>query len=366
MGTVPNCQSRTSGTVLGAALGKVPVRVLPQPKAKNFRAQAVIESWKLSLPCTRAEAEALNADVPALAALALPPTIVTEEGEAFNDASWVMMAYFDGRPDDELVAMIHALIPSAAALPVKLERLGDEDWLTISQRGIVPIHAGRFFVHTSNNADAVPDGAMPILIEAGLAFGTGGHETTLGCARMIDALKVRGKRFDHIVDIGTGTGLLAFVAQHLWRRAYVTASDIDPVSVDVTAENAEVNHIPLGQSQGSVALCVASGTDHPLLMRRAPYDLVIANILAGPLIELAPALSKITAVGGNLILAGLLGTQVDRVVAAYRAAGFRLAERTDIGTWPCLRMVKRARYAWTRPERSNGRTSQLPGDYGTW
>ncbi len=324
------------------------------------------ESWKLTLPCTRAEAEALNEDIPALAALAQPPTIVTEEGEAFNDTSWTMMAYFDGRPDDELIARVHSLIPSAAALPVMLERLDDEDWLTASQRGIEPIYAGRFYIHTSNNAGDLPPGAVPILIEAGLAFGTGGHETTLGCTRMIDTLKSRGKRFDHIADIGTGTGLLAFVARHLWRRAYITASDIDPVSVDVTAENAESNAVPLGQSQGRIALCVASGTDHELLQRRAPYDLVIANILAGPLIELAPALSKITADGGHLILAGLLNTQVDRVVSAYRAAGFRLAERKDTGTWPCLRMVKRVRHAWMRPVRVSGRTSQLPGDYGTW
>jgi ribosomal protein L11 methyltransferase len=156
------------------------------------------------------------------------------------------------------------------------------------------------------------------------------------------------------------------VARKLWRRAYITASDIDPISIDVTVENAEANHLPLGQSQGSIALCVASGTDHELLVRRAPYDLVIANILAGPLIELAPALAKITAEGGNLILAGLLNTQVDRVAAAYRAAGFRLAERADTGTWPCLRLIKRRRYSTARPVRGSGRTSQLPGDYGTW
>jgi ribosomal protein L11 methyltransferase len=323
-------------------------------------------SWKLTLPCTRAEAEALNEDIPALAALAHPPTIVTEEGEAFNDASWVMMAYFDGQPSDALVVLVRSLVPSAAHVPAAPERLDDEDWLTVSQRGIAPIHAGRFYIHTSNNAGTLPPGAVPILIEAGLAFGTGGHETTLGCTRMIDALKTRGLRFDHIADIGTGTGLLAFVARKLWRRAYITASDIDPISIDVTVENAEANHLPLGQSQGSIALCVASGTDHELLVRRAPYDLVIANILAGPLIELAPALAKITAEGGNLILAGLLNTQVDRVAAAYRAAGFRLAERADTGTWPCLRLIKRRRYSTARPVRGSGRTSQLPGDYGTW
>jgi ribosomal protein L11 methyltransferase len=328
-------------------------------------------SWKLTLPCTRAEAEALNDDISALSHLVHPPTIVTEEREAFNDATWQMMAYFDGYPEAETVALVCSLVPSAAvinpdAIIKQLERLDDEDWLTASQRGIAPVHAGRFYIHTGINKGVAPPGAQTFRIEAGQAFGTGGHETTTGCVLMIDALKRRGKRFDHIADIGTGTGLLAFVARHLWPRAYFTASDIDPISIDVTAENANANGVSMGQGMGHVALCVASGTDHPLLQRRAPYDLLIANILAGPLIELAPSLADVVADGGTLILAGLLDVQADTVAAAYRRCGFHLAERRDTGIWPCLRFVKRRRYGWQRPSRAQGRTSQLPGDYGTW
>jgi ribosomal protein L11 methyltransferase len=159
---------------------------------------------------------------------------------------------------------------------------------------------------------------------------------------------------------------LAFAAYHLWPRAYLTASDIDPVSVDVTANNARVNAVTLGQSPGQLALCTASGTDHEMIQRRAPYDLVIANILAGPLIELAPALSAILQEGGTLILAGLLNTQAASVVRTYRANGFRLDERADTGDWPCLRLTKRRRYSWQRPSRASKRTTQPPGDFGTW
>ena len=117
---------------------------------------------------------------------------------------------------------------------------------------------------------------------------------------------------------------------------------------------------------GQVALCAASGTDHELIQRRAPYDLIIANILAGPLIELAPAFAAIARDGGSLILAGLLNTQTEAVLRAYRAQGYRLHRRTDKGDWPCLWLVKRRRYGWERPLRASGRTSQPPGDFGTW
>jgi ribosomal protein L11 methyltransferase len=324
------------------------------------------ESWKLTLPCTRAEAEALNDDIAQLAMMDPPPVLMTHEPDETRPEHWEAHAYFDGKPDKASIALIQSLIPSAAGAKPVLERLPDEDWVTISQAGIDPVSAGRFYVHTATNKGTPPPGATCFQIEASLAFGTGGHETTSGCLAMLDALKQRGARFDHIVDIGTGTGLLAFAALHLWPRAYLTASDIDPVSVDVSADNAEVNGVLLGQQPGRLALCVASGTDHEMIQRRAPYDLVIANILAGPLIELAPGLCAILAEGGTLILAGLLERQVEEVASAYRKHGMRLAERRDKGDWPCLRLVKRPARGWKRPVRTSGRTTQPPGDFGTW
>lgn len=323
-------------------------------------------NWTVTFPCTRAEAEALHEDDEWLSSLDPVPTIVADEVEAFNDAKWRLEAYFSSKPGKAVIAAIHARFPSAAKAKPVVEQLPDADWVVMSQQGLEPVHAGRFYVHTEANKGKVPSGATPFHIEASRAFGTGGHETTSGCLAMLDRMKRQGKRFRLIADIGTGTGLLAFAAHSLWPRAYLTASDIDPVSVEVTAENAAVNHVPTGISQGQLALCVAEGTAHPLVMTRAPYDLVIANILAGPLIELAPSLANIVDEGGSLILAGLLDTQADAVLTAYRRQGFRVQRRDDFGDWPCLWLVKRRQYAWTRPVRGTGRTSQPPGDFGTW
>ncbi len=323
-------------------------------------------NWKLTLPCTRAEAEELLADFEWMALLDPMPSIVADELEAFNDAKWQLQAYFPDKPDPAIIKAIQKRVPSAAKAKLLLEALPDDDWLVMSQQGLQPVYAGRFYVHTASNEGSIPDGAFPFQIEASQAFGTGGHETTMGCLAMLDAMQRVGQRYRYITDIGTGTGLLAFAAQHLWPKAYVTASDIDPVSIDVTTENAVLNDVPLGQSQGRVALCVAMGTGHEMIQRRAPYDLVIANILAGPLIELAPSFAKIIASGGTLILAGLLNTQAQSVARAYRVQGFRLAQRMDTGDWPCLRLVKRQIYGWARPVRSSKKTSQPPGDFGTW
>jgi ribosomal protein L11 methyltransferase len=323
-------------------------------------------NWLLTLPCTRAEAEALHEDDDWLALIEPMPTIVAEEVEAFNDAKWRVKAYFAAKPGKAAITAIHSRLPSAATAKPVLEPLPDEDWVVASQRDLRPVHAGRFYVHTAANRGDVPPGSIPLRIEASRAFGTGGHETTSGCLQTLDRLRRQGRQFDLIADIGTGTGLLAFAASHLWPRAYVTASDIDPVSIEVTAENAGINAVPLGTGQGEIALCAAPGTDHPLIKARAPYDLIIANILAGPLIELAPALSAILRARGMLMLAGLLNTQAPAVIRAYRKLGFRLQARHDNGDWPTLLLVKRPRYSWQRPLRSDGRTSQSPGDFGTW
>jgi ribosomal protein L11 methyltransferase len=323
-------------------------------------------NWLLTLPCTRQEAEALYEDDEWLATLEPMPSIVAEETEAFNDAKWRVKAYFSEQPADQIIDAIQSRLPSALKEKPVAKKLPDEDWLVLSQQGLQPVHAGRFYIHTATNKGEVPAGAVPFLIEASRAFGTGGHETTSGCLSMLDRIKRQGKYFDLVADIGTGTGLLAFAARHLWPRAYITASDIDPVSVEVTANNAAENHIPLGTGQGELALCAASGTDHALIHQRVPYDLVIANILAGPLIELAPSLAEIVRSGGSLILAGLLDTQAKSVLRAYRLQGFRLQRREDFGDWPCLWLVKRNDYGWQRPLRASRRTNQAPGDFGTW
>jgi ribosomal protein L11 methyltransferase len=322
--------------------------------------------WKLTLPCTRAEAEAINGDIMELAMMESAPVIITREPDEHKPHLWQLDAYFEGKPDRKSIALIQSLIPSARGTRPILEQLPDEDWVTVSQAGLEPVRAGRFYIHTSTSTAQPPEETKRFIIDASLAFGTGGHATTTGCLAMLDALKSRGQRFDDVVDIGTGTGLLAFAANHLWPRAYVTASDIDLVSVNVAADNAQMNGVALGQQPGRVALCTASGTDHEMIQRRAPYDLIIANILAGPLIELAPAFAAIARDGATLILAGLLSAQSEAVTKAYRAYGFRLAQSSGEGDWPCLRLIKRNSFGWKRPLRTSGRTSQGEGDFGTW
>lgn len=322
--------------------------------------------WKVLFTCTRAEAEALHEDDEWLASLDPMPTIVAEEVEAFNDDKWQLEAYFSEEPNGNIISAIQGRIGSAAKSKPIIEKLAGDDWVLLSQQGLKPVHAGRFYVHTSSNKEGIPKGATPFRIEASRAFGTGGHATTSGCLSMLDSMKRAGKRFDLIADIGTGTGLLAFAAHSLWPKAYLTASDIDPVSIDVTTENAILNNVPCGMAQGQLALCVAAGTAHPLVTMRAPYDLVIANILAGPLVELAPSFANVVRDGGSIILAGLLNTQAPAVLRAYRKHGFRLERRVDCGDWPCLWLIKRSSYGWKRPIRSTGGTSQPPGDFGTW
>lgn len=322
-------------------------------------------SWKLTLPCTRVEAEAIDADMGALALLEPPPVLMTSEAVEDDPLSWRLEAYFEDAPDADVIAMVHALAPSAGGRDV-LEQLQEQDWVTLSQSGIEPVSAGRFYVHTATNKGRVPPGARVFRIDAGLAFGTGTHETTGGCLIALDRLKRQGAIFQNIADIGTGTGLLAFAALHLWPRAYAIASDIDPMSITVTRENAALNGVRLGEGAGALALAVAPGMDHRAIIARAPYDLLIANILAGPLIDLAPAIAAGVAEGGTLILAGLLDTQMARVARAYRRQGFRLAEQTRRGHWPTLTLVKRVRHGAPRSTRLGpAKPSEAPG-FGSW
>jgi ribosomal protein L11 methyltransferase len=181
---------------------------------------------------------------------------------------------------------------------------------------------------------------IPFEIDAGLAFGTGQHATTAGCLEALDKLARDGARYTRIADIGTGTGLLAFAALALWPDARCIATDIDPVAVDVARDNAAINGVKLGHGAGELLLGAADGMDSPLLTARAPFDLIIANILAGPLIELVADFARAITPGGTVILAGLLDTQTEAVSAAYAESGLALVD-SGMGEWPVL-VCKRA------------------------
>jgi ribosomal protein L11 methyltransferase len=298
-------------------------------------------TWKVTLPCTKAEAEQLKGDIAQFALLESPPVLMTSEADG---EAWRMDAYFEAEPDRADIALLLALTPSARGVAPAVERVGDADWVTLSQAGLEPIRAGRFFVHTPAHRDSVPADSVALEIDAGRAFGTGQHETTTGCLIALDRIRAAGVRIANLADIGTGTGLLAFAALRLWPAARAIASDIDPVAIEVAAENAAVNDVAVGRGPGQLELAVAAGMGHRRLQARAPYDLVIANILAGPLIALAPSLAGALAPGGRLILAGLLDHQAGAVAAACRRQGMTAVARIDRGDWPTLVLRKRARW----------------------
>lgn len=320
--------------------------------------------WILSLPCTREEAESLSGEVPAIDALIDPPVVVTREIDEAAGA-WQLDCYFETRPDAAIRRLIHGLVPSAKNAAPQLAQLPDDDWVTLSQQGLEPVHAGRFYVHTADNRGTVPPGARALHIDAGLAFGTGGHATTAGCLGMLDRMARHGRSFRNVADIGSGTGVLALAALHLWPGARMLASDIDPVSVDVLCDNARINGARVGSGRGQIFALAAPGTDHGRIRRRAPFDLLIANILAGPLITLAPDFAAATRSGSDILLAGLIAAQEEAVLAAYRAQGFRLVARSG-SDWPCLWLVRRARFGWRRPVRARHRTDPADASFGSW
>lgn len=290
-------------------------------------------SWRVTLHCTRAEAEALPETEDLFAFSDAPPVIVADEPDPHAPDDWRIHAYFAEQPTTQELVLLRRLAKDGEP---EVEHLEDTtDWVVKSQSGLEPIRAGRFFVHTPMHYVDRPADTVNFEIDAGLAFGTGQHDTTAGCLAALDRLEQSGKSFANIADIGTGTGLLAFAGLALWPEAKAIATDIDPISIDVTRDNAAINGVKLGHGSGELLLAVADGMDHPMIAARAPYDLLIANILAGPLVELAPAFAKAVGPGATLILAGLLDTQADTVIAAYEAQRMRVVERGE-GEWCVL------------------------------
>ncbi|MEE4199145.1 50S ribosomal protein L11 methyltransferase [Erythrobacter sp.] len=272
------------------------------------------------------------------------PDLVIAGREVSEDrlGDWVLEAWYPRRPGAAQKRALAGLFEGDAPA-IQVEKLAEEDWLALSQQGAKPIRAGPFYVHTPDYPAI--EGAINFAIPAAQAFGTGQHATTAGCLEMLAAMKASGMRARAIADIGTGTGLLAFAALSLWPPARVTASDIDAVCAEVVADNAAMNDVALGARADELTMVVAPGLEDPLLTVRGPYDLLIANILAAPLIELAEDFAAATAPGASLLLAGLLhGEQEAQVRRAYRRAGFRLAARLERGDWAILWLRRRRRW----------------------
>jgi len=293
-------------------------------------------SHRVTIACSREQAENLPEAGDLFRETSPLPVIVADEPDPARPDEWLLHIYFEREPFEADLATVAKLGHGEP----RIEQLPESDWVAMSQSGLQPIRAGRFFVHTPMYRSH-PPGLIAFEIDAGLAFGTGQHATTAGCLEALDKLEREEAAFSNIADIGTGTGLLAFAALALWPEAKCIATDIDSKAVEVARDNAAINGVKLGHGAGELLLAEADGMSSPLLSARAPFDLIIANILAGPLIELAADFAEALAPRGTVMLAGLLDTQADAVIRAYEEHGLTLRDR-GFGEWPVLVCERRA------------------------
>lgn len=241
--------------------------------------------------------------------------------------------YADGDVDP-VEARVRDIL-AGLGLPKAIERevLPDVDWVSRSLEGLKPVRAGRFFVHGSHDRAKRRSGDLAIEIEAGLAFGTGHHGTTAGCLEMLEQVALR-ERPRNALDLGTGSAVLAIALAKL-AHVPVLATDIDPVAVRVAAANARLNHV-----KALVETVTAPGFHHPIFARRAPFDLIVANILARPLMRLAPEMAKHISLGGSLVLSGILDRQRDAVISAYVGQAFRHVRTLHREGWVTIHLKR--------------------------
>ncbi|MDA8585643.1 50S ribosomal protein L11 methyltransferase [Rhodobacteraceae bacterium] len=274
----------------------------------------------------RGRAEALGAS---LEDLVVTPTGVGVFEVEDSTGTWEVGGYFIEAPDELALALLAAVHQASDFV---VSEVPETDWVAHVRRELAPVEAGRFFVYGAHDADKLPEGRIALLIEAAMAFGTGHHGTTLGCLRAIDGLVDQGVEPKHVADIGCGTAVLAMAAAKVW-SGKVIASDIDQVAVDVARVNLSANDLT-----DRIEVVEAVGFAHDRLA--GPFDLVLANILKGPLMELASDMMRVISPGGTAILSGLLVEQAETVTEHYAAHGFNLANRTDIVDWTTLVLTR--------------------------
>ena len=248
---------------------------------------------------------------------------------------WEVSAYFEGAPDEAMLALLAAAngAPAFSVAPV-----GTKDWMAQVRAGLSPVRAGRFVVYGSHDRDTIPSNLIGLEIEAALAFGTGHHATTQGCLLALDGLVRQGIAPRRIADIGGGTGVLAMAAARVFPAARIIASDIDALATITATANVRANDLT-----GRIRCVTAPGFRHPALRENAPYDLILSNILAGPLKRLAPDMRSHLAPGGILVLSGILTRQAISVERVYRGWGFARQQLVRRGEWSVLVLRKPAR-----------------------
>jgi len=282
-------------------------------------------TWLLELETTAKGAPVLMDALDELA-------ITVSSFEIGDGKVWQVAAMFDAMPDHAMLASAIALACAANGLKEPefvVKPLEARDWLAENRASFKPIRAGRFFIHPTFYEGRPPAGSLSIALDAATAFGSGSHGTTKGCLKALDRI-ARRRRPRRILDMGCGSGILAIAAAMAWKRP-VLAVDIDEEAVRVTAENARRNGVG-----NYVRAAAGPGFAAPIMQRQRKFDLIVANILARPLIAMAPALARALAPGGEVVLSGLLTHQENQVIAAYRAQGLALLRRGRIDNWSTL------------------------------
>ncbi|SEV89095.1 [LSU ribosomal protein L11P]-lysine N-methyltransferase [Cognatiyoonia koreensis] len=274
-----------------------------------------------------------NALAEALEALTPEPTGIGVFEVEDGSGLWEVGAYFTDPPDEAGLAVLAVMHD---VKPFVVSEIPDQDWVAKVRRDLPPVEAGRFFVYGGHDADKVPADAIPLLIEAAMAFGTGHHGTTLGCLKALDRLVTQGVSAERVIDVGCGTAVLGMAAAHVFPNK-VLASDIDPVAVDVANANVIANNLT-----ERVDCVIAAGFDAPALRDAAPFDLVFANILKGPLIALSADMGRSVTASGHVILSGILNEQAAEVIDVYTRAGFNLVHQESIVDWTTLTMQRMA------------------------
>lgn len=256
-----------------------------------------------------------------------------------DDAGWQIEAYFQSNlsaepiDEDALCADVAQTL-GVPAHDVQIAPVPDKNWVALSQAALPPVRAGRFTIFGSHDRNRIARGPHAILIDAGEAFGTAHHATTYGCLLAIDDL-ARRHVISSALDLGCGSAVLAIALARSQPEAHILASDSDRQSIVVACQNIQTNRV-----NRQVDALVANGLDHPRLRRAQPFDVVIANILAGPLFDLAPIISPAVVSGGQLILSGILDPQAREIEARYRAFGFAIAQKRCINGWTTLTLFK--------------------------
>jgi ribosomal protein L11 methyltransferase len=302
---------------------------------------AGVALWRLRVSVPGADVPLLDPEAPpppavALAEAALEPfATALMSFEADGGRRWTVEALCEARPDRRLIGQALRRVGLGGA-PLELAAVEERDWVSEAQKSLPPLKAGRFYVHGSHVRRPGPRGSVPLLLDPGMAFGTGHHETTRGCLLMLDAL-ARERGFARPLDLGCGSGILALALARLWGRP-VLAADNDAKAVAVARANARLNGVA-----GLVRVLRSQGFAAAALRQAGPFDLIVANILANPLVVLAPAMARYLAPRGIVVLSGILTRQEGEVLFAYAAVGLERLRRRRLGQWSVLALSRPTR-----------------------